>query len=133
MKGSGDSGNSRVPCNGCLFGNGLNAFAHLFVSNVLATIQLSDALAHPLTEPRVVVNLLFDKLPDVFVCPATILGGNTTELGFQFLTKLHFHQLAGLVARAGGQRLLSRRFHKFAHVFLRRDGNAPAHSGESCP
>ena len=52
----------------------IDASADFFVREELPFVELLQAFCHLLAEPRVMVNVVFHKLFDVFLCAALILG-----------------------------------------------------------
>ena len=57
----------------------------------LPFVQLLQASRRLLAEPGVMVDLVFHKLLNVFLCSALILGSGPFHFRLQFGGKLHFH------------------------------------------
>jgi len=69
----------------------LDASADFFVRWELASIELLQALGHLLAEPCVMVDVVFHKLLDVFLCAALVFGRRALHFRLQLGRKMHFH------------------------------------------
>ena len=62
-----------------------------FVRNKLPVVELLQTLCHLLAKPRVMINVMFHKLLNIFLRAALVLGSSTFHFRLQFWRKMHFH------------------------------------------
>ena len=72
----------------------LQARADLLMRQELPAVELLKTGRHFLTEPNIVIEVLFHKPLYVFVSTAVQIRGNTVKLRLQFRAKVHFHDLS---------------------------------------
>src|SRR5690349_1383054 len=65
----------------------------------LPAVELLQAVRHLLPEPHIVIEIVLDKLLNVFVRAAAAIRSNTIKLRLDFRCKVHFHVLR--VRKAG--------------------------------
>ena len=69
----------------------LDSNSDLFVGQELSSVQLFQASGNLLAEPRVMVDVVFHELLDIFLRAALVFGSGTVHFCLQLRRKFHFH------------------------------------------
>jgi hypothetical protein len=64
---------------------------HLTVRQELSAVKLIQAFFYFLPKPAVMVQVMLDQFPDVFIRAALILRSDAIQLGFQLGGEVNFH------------------------------------------
>ena len=63
------------------------------MSKKVPAVELAQARCYLMSNPSIVVQIIFDKLLNIFVRATPVLRSNAVEPFLQFRSKVHFHGL----------------------------------------
>jgi hypothetical protein len=66
--------------------------AYFLVGDKLSLIELAEPRFYLLAEPRVMVKIMLNELPDIFFRAAVIFRRNLRQLRLEFGAEIHFHK-----------------------------------------